>query len=1619
MQNNWFSELTAKRKNTVTVFQEEGMLDIFISHIVDTYRESAHFIYELFQNSDDVQATKVRFELTEKGILFAHNGKVDFSITDPSIERQPGIIPGHINAITTFSLSTKKEDIENKIGKFGIGFKSVFQYTNTPHIHNPPFHFRIEDYMIPYEVDPVPGMLKDDETTAFWLPLDKEEATTGQSFDEISKKLNELNNPLLFLRNVKEIRINNNGRTSVFKKDAEEISMGAIPGVIVKKVMLDKDTILRFDQKVDVTDTVGESHSLTISTGFVIDEKGNVTGDEKYAHYFRYAWCFFPTTQETRMKYIINAPFILTPSREALREGRPENTQIIAALGKLMEVSIQQLKVLGYINELFFTTLSEPQKIADNFRSIGEKIIDKLKNGEFIPTSSGEHVSVANAYLCNEQGLADLLSFNNNEPLRKLSKKPNAHIVFRDAKLFTDRNLFVYFYRTLTSEKSELQAAWFGSKYKVELLQGVPDEFRIQFFRYIAKTANVILGQNQSLWKKEFVPVYKDDGKQYLVRPNDSKNEPQVFIGGPVIKGRYVVAGYLSADTEIASFLEKVLNFRLPDEFDDFYTALDKYINEKDAITPEEAAKDTLTIMGFFADLSSAKKDKLKQRIKQLSFLPSISEEDGAQLKNPDNEVVYFPDKELQAYFSKTELDTVWLNVELFPDLKDRFEEYKNFFDEIGVEFNPYFNPKTKKLDGLDEFLVDISLKESRYLCRLLLQKRHMIDFRKDLKLLKETSWLFNSSGVRNLPGMIRFSNLDRSYPDDFNTIHIELGAIVDNQSHRYDGLNENERALLMAIGDTAKDLTPEEIRAALAEVLRQKRKKNNTVPGNGAVPDETLPDDPTTPQGLLERWTRSGIQNSQDNFDNDRVSGKVIPTLPNSVDFWQDDQDETNDRENPGGFVSPQIIGFDYQRDQETKQRELLNKELELNYKRNQLIELAGVFEPYSFGWFKTLLELEDNFTAEERVKRNPIHVVFTSVTFDADGIMILSDAAYIPPNIEDIGDIAIQLFTEEEKITVKGEVVSPKKRALHVRLSNSGQLNTLKTNVFIRAVVEASSPDFILERLKTAFSRLNMEDSDNLKNPALLTPDLKFIFGPPGTGKTTYLSWLIGGKNISPIDFCGEPIAPLMDEDLRVLVLTPTNKAADVLAERILNNYSFHDDYPQWLVRFGQSITLEQSPCFVCDRNLAKWAMEKCTLVTTIARYPYDYFKIVDNGKEIADYSLRDFDWDVIIFDEASMIGQAALLFTVYYSRQINPKVKFFIGGDPFQIPPIIQFEYPYWSYLPDPAFDDQGNPICDENGVQLAWKQDGGNIYSFVELMKDDSFSNPITKPHAFQVHNLLTQYRSLVPLGALFSNYRYGGLLAHARTDSAIATNPAYAPIPITVNHLPLKAINIIRFPVKRYDGIYRSRTIKGSPYQIYAAIFTVELIQYIQKNVALSHGEIYRIGIISPYAIQSTIISKLLEKIGGGPIEVVCGTVHGFQGDECNLVIVVLNPPRKITRSPRSFLNKKNILNVAISRARDKMIFLTPYDPDKELNLDDLHQVRWIERLAGRLAESKNDAVCYEATEIEKSLWGSGTYVDDITFSTTHQDVNVYTDAARIYEFRHDDSAIDIQAKINK
>ncbi len=81
--------------------------------VEELYPDNAHFIYELLQNAEDTGATEVQFDLSVDRLSFEHNGR-PFELKD-------------IEGITDVGEGTKADDDE-KIGRFGVGFKAVFAY---------------------------------------------------------------------------------------------------------------------------------------------------------------------------------------------------------------------------------------------------------------------------------------------------------------------------------------------------------------------------------------------------------------------------------------------------------------------------------------------------------------------------------------------------------------------------------------------------------------------------------------------------------------------------------------------------------------------------------------------------------------------------------------------------------------------------------------------------------------------------------------------------------------------------------------------------------------------------------------------------------------------------------------------------------------------------------------------------------------------------------------------------------------------------------------------------------------------------------------------------------------------------------------------------------------------------------------------------------------------------------------------------------------------------------------------------------------------------------------------------------------------------------------------------
>lgn len=105
----------------------------------------------------------------------------------------------------------------------------------------------------------------------------------------------------------------------------------------------------------------------------------------------------------------------------------------------------------------------------------------------------------------------------------------------------------------------------------------------------------------------------------------------------------------------------------------------------------------------------------------------------------------------------------------------------------------------------------------------------------------------------------------------------------------------------------------------------------------------------------------------------------------------------------------------------------------------------------------------------------------------------------------------------------------------------------------------------------------------------------------------------------------------------------------------------------------------------------------------------------------------------------------------------------------------------------------------------------------------------------------------------------------------------------------------------------------------------------EIVKYAAQNREKS------IGVITPFVNQRNLIEEelLRAKIGN----VVCGTVHAFQGDEKDVVLFSTAITAQTQVGSYEWLkNNKELINVATSRARDQLIILS-----NRKNLERLHQ----------------------------------------------------------------------------
>ena len=1644
-QGRYFDALTIDRKKIADVLDAPSVRG-FKKGVIDKYSDQAHFIYELLQNADDVAASDVRFSLRERELLFFHNGKRHFSVSDPANEESDSADGklGDINAITSVANSTKKSD-SNSIGKFGVGFKAVFQYTETPMIYDDEFAFRIERFIVPIALQLEHPERKPGETV-FVFPFNHPEIPVKEAVDDIEEKLRTLVYPALFLKHVQSV----------------EYETTDSKGGYYKEILAEKEFSNTRAQKLKMTylhDGIKEEDILWVFTRSDFSDRYRISvgfyiKDEKLKPVSMPAFCFFPTKTDTGLNFIVQAPFLLTDSREGIRAGQQHNLSMIDDLAQLAAESLLYLRDIGkadnvaYIDDkLFsiipydsakFTPVGNRNKLS--FMPFYTEMHYSLKTKDILPTSDGDFVSYHDAFWAESTRLPKIFS---NEILRMLTG--NQHVSWVFASIGAASLQEGHGNTTLRDYLQSIVSKIFSDEtllalINVSFIEAQSIEWLKRLYKYLnetearkarVRTQPIFLNQD-----RKAVAAFDSSGKAQLFLPSDDDDE-----------GYQILHPELLHDQEIRSFA-KSIGVHEPELQDEISTRILPRLKTSEDFDCRSYFR---KIVRYYNTLGWRDAGTFVHELSDLRIFP-LQDKIGRECGNR----IYSPDKELQEYLSGID-DIIVVPKNYYGnivgmDLRAKaLPSFLRLFDlgtslpkirevvisqEIAVAWHlpaielldddkyEDFIWREERIDGCEESLASIiemkdkqrSLLLWKMLAKLLengripTQKKFSMCGRVSYRLvakpcgkgktkafessqvvrLKEQKWLFDKSGKIVSAKEAYIQTLDAGYGAGTEQVRKLIDFLGIEEEPEANLSDEQRRKIKLAgrleqAGFTEADVE-ELIRQREAKASRQKERETPKSSAEGATDrgvdlgitgsdrdtaeaietssSEDRWQDIAEPaarvaRDIAERASRkTGGQvrekgtedvvaagdscpagsHSQHSFSESAASnGSGDETVP---DFDEWDQDE----------YTPPVVDYD-ERIEQAKQKSA--DEINRITYEEELQGKAQAAERYSYAWFQTLLQMEALGSGEHDSGNRAVSIHFGRVEWEpgtSRTLLLKHPDRYIPSFVEELADIPMVLtMADQQTKKVIIEAASINSYTLKVKLKSGSEMDGIDVPAICDAHIEAQSPGFLLDALIEGFDALDLSPEFNMQSN--LCANIEFIFGPPGTGKTTYLS--------------REVLLPFMQQTagLRVLVLTPTNKAADVIAQRIMSVMGDDRSYEDWLIRFGntQSEAIEESKIYR-DKATDILKIKRNVVVTTIARFPYDYFMV--DGKRLY---LKNLKWDYIVIDEASMIPLAQIVYPLYKK---SPE-RFIIAGDPFQIEPIAAVDI---------------------------WKDE--NIYTLVHL---NDFKETETVPHEYPVKRLMTQYRSVPAIGRLFSEFAYQGALQHYRTPGSQRRLNLEG-------RLDIKALNLIKFPVSRYEGIYRSKRLQGrTPYHIYSALFTYEFVCYLAKIIAEANpGEHFRIGIIAPYRAQADLVDKILAQAElPALVEVIASTIHGFQGDECDIVMALFNTPPGISSSKRMFLNKRNIINVAISRAQDYLFVIMP---DRQTrNIQNLMLVNRVESLM-----KEDDYQEFESHEIERLMFGSRTYLEDNSFTTSHQSVNVYGLPEKYYEIRSEDEAVDIQ-----
>lgn len=429
------------------------------------YSDRSHFVYELLQNAEDALERRLKQNPND-----SFPRKVQFRLFQDRLELRHFGVPFNeedVKGISDVLKGTKKEDF-SQIGKFGIGFKSVYGFTSSPEIHSGEEHFVIKRYIRPEAKAPHTSIAENE--TIFNFPFDHERLSAADAFDLIFKKLQGLGpRVLLFLRWIDEIEwsVELNGEKGQYLKKVEEVknceNAHRVTVIGLGNGKDEEENWLIFERPVPVPDG---RYQVRVEVGFRLETNLKNETEQIVRVKDTPLVVYFPTEKATMFGFLMQGPYRTTPSRDNITREDNWNATLARETAQLVADSIEHMRDLNLLDVSSYLAL--PLHVPEDsfFRDIYDSVRKALREKPLLPGHGGDFIKVEEAKLARGKELVELFSPGQLGPL------------FGKEKLFwLDMSI------TESGDMADLHTYLVGKKYKAGLDTYLVGKKGIQFWK--------------------------------------------------------------------------------------------------------------------------------------------------------------------------------------------------------------------------------------------------------------------------------------------------------------------------------------------------------------------------------------------------------------------------------------------------------------------------------------------------------------------------------------------------------------------------------------------------------------------------------------------------------------------------------------------------------------------------------------------------------------------------------------------------------------------------------------------------------------------------------------------------------------------------------------------------------------------------------------------------------------------------------------------------------------------------------------------------------------------------------------------------------------------------------